>query len=125
MDRDEEREPATGGLQASGLIRGAVIHLMNEQPIVADLFGYPLAVDVTLVCTNVRGKTGKRPVWADHTESLFYFPWAQVRFLEVPPDRNAPPPPPEDAGSAIALRAPADESELEIDEDFLRRVRDV
>jgi hypothetical protein len=102
-----------------------VIHLLNEQPIVADLFGYPSAVDVTLVCTNARGKTGNRPVWADHTESLFYFPWSQIRFLEVPPDRSAPPPPPEETSSAIALRAPVDEPELEIDEDFLRRVRDV
>jgi len=110
--------------QGSGLVRGAVLHLLNEQPIVADLFGYPAPADVTLVCTNVRGTTGKRPVWAAHTGSTFYFPWAQIRFLEIPSERIAPPPVPGDPGTAIALREP-DESDLEIDEDFLRRVRDV
>ena len=77
---------------------------------------------MTLVCTNLRGTTGKRPIWADDTHSVFYFPWAQIRFLEILPDRSAPPP--ADETTAIALR-PADEPDEEIDEDFLRRVRDV
>ena len=29
--------------------------------------------------------TGKRPIWADHTDSVFYFAWAHVRFVEIPP----------------------------------------
>jgi hypothetical protein len=90
---------------------------------VADLYGYPSPTDIVLVCTNVRGTTGKRPVWADSVESIFYFPWAQIRFLEVPQDRVRPPG--DDAGTAIALRAPEDEPDLEIDEEFLKRVRDV
>lgn len=108
-------------MPSRGLIRGAVIHLLGEQPIVGDLFGYPSPGDATVVCTNVRGTTGKRPVWADNTASMFYFPWAQIRFLEVPPDRGSPPP--AETGTAIALRESA-EPDLEIDEDFLRRVRD-
>ena len=35
--------------------------LLSEQPMVGDLFGYPSPSDVTVVCTNVRGTTGKRP----------------------------------------------------------------
>jgi hypothetical protein len=105
-----------------GLVRSAVIHLLGEQPVLADLFGYPNASDVTLICTNVRGLTGKRPVWADRTDGMFYFPWNQIRFLEVPPERAAPPP--EEPGTAIALRETV-EPDLEIDEEFLRRVRDV
>lgn len=111
-------------MQARGLIRAAVVHLLNEQPILADLYGYPSAADVTLICTNVRSTTGKRPVWADDVHSIFYFPWTQVRFLEIPPDRSAPPPE-DESGLAIALRAPEEESDLEIDEEFLKRVRDV
>jgi hypothetical protein len=90
---------------------------------VADLYGYPTPTDIVLVCTNVRGTTGKRPVWADDVHSIFYFPWNQIRFLEVPPDRTFGPMD-DDPGSAIALRAP-DEPDLEIDEEFLKRVRDV
>jgi hypothetical protein len=104
-----------------------VIHLSNEQPLLADLFGLPSPTDFTLMCTNVRTMTGKRPVWADQIESVFYFPWGQIRFLEVPPERGGqpPPPPPEVPGTDLALRPEADEAELEIDEEFLRRVRDI
>ena len=90
----------------------------------ADLYGYPTPADVTLVCTNVRGTTGKRPVWADHVESIFYFPWIQIRFLEVPADRRAAPVDGDEPGMAL-VRRPSDEPDLEIDEEFLRRVRDV
>jgi len=109
-------------LQSRGLIRGAVVHLLNEQPMLADLYGYPSATDVTLVCTNVRGTTGKRPVWADDVNSIFYFPWTQIRFLEIPSERIGPADAP---GTAVALRAPEEDVELEIDEEFLKRVRDV
>ena len=92
----------------------------------ADLYGYPSSTDISLICTNVRSTTGKRPVWADDMASMFYFPWTQIRFLEIPPDRAGPPPSPRDESStAIALRAPEDEPDLEIDEEFLKRVRDV
>ena len=122
---DDGLDPDTA-LQARGLVRGAVIHLINEQPLVADLFGYPSPADSTLVCTNVRGKTGKRPVWADFPDSIFYFPWIQIRFLEVPQQEGGQGPAPSaEPGRAMTLPAPAEEPELEIDEDFLRRVRDV
>jgi hypothetical protein len=119
---DESSESAPANPSSRELIRGAVIHLIGEQPIVADLFGYPSPADSTILCTNVRGTTGKRPVWADHTESMFYFPWAQVRFLEVPMNRRFSPS--DEAGTDLALRESA-EPDLEIDEEFLRRVRDV
>jgi len=104
-------------------VRGAVLHLLNEQPVVADLFGFPAASDLAVICTNVRGTTGKRPLWADDVHSIFYFPWVQIRFLEIPPDRGS-------ALYADQTGEPArpevvDDTELEIDEDFLRRVRDV
>jgi hypothetical protein len=105
-----------------------VIHLANEQPLLADLFALPAPTDATLMCTNVRTMTGKRPVWADHVESVFYFPWSQIRFLEVPPEAGGRQPPsaaPEAPGTDLALRPESDEAELEIDEEFLRRVRDV
>ena len=63
---------------------------MNEQPLLADLIGMPAAGDVTLVCTNVRSTTGKRPVWADNLESVYYFPWIHIRFLEIPPGEPGP-----------------------------------
>jgi hypothetical protein len=76
--------PGSPGHDAE-VIRNAVIHLTNEQPLVADLPVPPSASDISLVCTNLRTLNGKRPVFADDSASLFVFPYAHIRFLEVPP----------------------------------------
>jgi hypothetical protein len=110
------------------LIRDVVLHLGNEQPLVVDLYERPAPTDLTLTCTNVRTLSGTKPIWIDHSESVFFFPFSIIRFIEI------------HAGAEEALGllvgegtsgaqgdpavAPA-EPDLEIDEDFLRRVRDV
>lgn len=103
------------------VIRNAVIHLTNEQPLLADLYALPAPGDTVIMCTNLRTMGGKRPVFADHIESVFYFPYLHVRFLEIPPGADPSKPVLE---GASRLPEPEPEVELEIDEDFLRRVRD-
>jgi hypothetical protein len=123
---DEPRPNTTTDLQVRELIRGAVVHLIGEQPLVADLYGYPLASDTTVILTNVRGVTGKRPVWADHLDSIFYFPWAQIRFVEIPRVRRGEPPPSaEDLFRPSTADEVVEEPDQEIDEAFLKRIRDV
>jgi hypothetical protein len=101
----------------------AILHLLNDQPLSVDLFEEPKATDMTVICTNVRTNDGKRPVFIDYSSSTFVFPMAAVRFVEIPrgdadSDRVA-------AAAAAAAAEAADESDdLEIDEDFLRRVRE-
>ena len=127
------------------MIRNAVIHLAGEQPLQADLFDRPAPGDVGLVCTNVRDMTGKRPVFIDDSRSIFLFPYHQIRFLEILPGSDGPPgldagsaesrglaarrqglgPPDQAPSSAAAPEAAEAEGELEIDEDFLRRIREV
>jgi hypothetical protein len=103
------------------LIRDAVIHIINDQPLIADLFALPDARDACLVCTNLRTMAGRRPGFVDRSDAVFLWPLQQVRFVEIPP---------ESAGEVVtALRAEREESEvaepeLEIDEDLLRRIRD-
>jgi hypothetical protein len=136
------------------VIADVVIHVANEQPLLADLFALPTAADAGLVCTNVRMLDGKRPVFIDHTESTFFFPYHMIRFLELPAGTA---PQPEAAGrrngSGRAKAAAGDEGspapetllpvavaagqdgspdaeddldiELEIDEEFLQRIRDI
>jgi hypothetical protein len=104
------------------MIRNAVIHLHNEQPVLADLYALPAATDVALLCTNLRMQNGKRPVFADHSESVFLFPLLHIRFVEIAPGSTG-------AGSgdlpALTSGQPVvPEPELEIDEDLLRRIRD-
>ncbi len=100
---------------------------MSEQPLLADLFAMPSPSDVTLQCTNLRSLDGKRPVFVDHTESVFFFPYLHVRFLEIPPASVAAEGESgERAGSPATGPDQADDLELnfELDEEFLRRVRE-
>jgi hypothetical protein len=125
------------------VIRDAVIHLTSEQPLLCDLFSMPRPNDSGLVCTNIRSLDGRRPIFVDHTDSTFFFPYLHVRFLEIPkasavmpvlpagdseamPDQ-APQAAPIPAGAANGHDATngTDDGDLELDEDFLRRVREV
>lgn len=91
----------------------AVVHIFNDQPVVVDLIETPKASDIALICTNVRTLDGKRPVFIDHVDSTFVFPYAGIRFVEIP------------SGTAPAVEVEAAETEeLEIDEAFLKRIRD-
>ena len=121
------------------MIRDVVLHMHNEQPLLADLFEAPSPGDVGLRCTNLRTMNGKRPVFVDDSASSFFFPYLHVRFVEIPPgaisdidpelaltvdqDRaprfRAAPPTSDEQPSEPAL-----DEDLEIDEDFLRRVRE-
>jgi hypothetical protein len=65
------------------MLRDVVIHLLNEQPILADLIAEPTAVDTCLICTNLRTTNGKTPVFVEDGASTFVFPMAHIRFIEV------------------------------------------
>jgi hypothetical protein len=111
---------------ADAPIRGAVLHLENEQPLVVDIYRMPEASDVGLICTNVRTLNGKRPVFVDDITSVFFFPYRVIRFLEVLPRSTGA-----ESGRAAAV-VPAEpgegadsDADLELDEDLLRRVREI
>src|SRR5690606_8425460 len=59
--------PPVAGMDGTpaATIRNAVIHLLNEQPLLADLFELPGPADVALRCTNLRTMSGNRPVFVD------------------------------------------------------------
>jgi hypothetical protein len=119
------------------MLRDVVLHINNEQPLLADLFEPPSPGDVGLRCTNLRQMNGKRPVFIDDVASIFFFPYLHIRFVEIPRGalesgdpslaattdgedvRRARPGRPEPATE------PEPEPDLEIDEDFLRRIREV
>lgn len=113
------------------MIRNVVVHINNEQPLLADLFEAPSPGDVGLRCTNLRQLNGKRPVFVDDIHAMFFFPYLHIRFLEIPPGAMSGSDPSgavmiDDAHDALAAPpAPETEPDLEIDEDFLRRIREV
>ncbi len=97
----------------------AIIHLTNDQPISVDLVEMPKAGDIAIVCTNVRTSDGKKPVFIDYTNSTFVFPMSAIRFVEVLRPREEG-----DDLSPTVSDQPVEAEDLEIDEDFLRRVRE-
>ena len=120
---------------------------MNEQPLMADLYAMPEASDAGLVCTNLRSIDGKRPTFIDRSESTFFFPYLVIRFIEVPEGSLArhagggraggaatPGPVADDPPNRLPVLVDtsdeddgngAGEADLEIDEDFMRRIRDI
>jgi hypothetical protein len=134
------------------VIRNVVLHAANEQPLLMDIYSLPTSSDAGLLCTNLRMMDGKRPVFIDDIAGTFFFPYHVVRFLEIPPTEmarhlaeggtapsfSAPSPTPLPASSDERLPAvvggPDDgagvtalddlEIEIDLDEDFLQRVRD-
>jgi hypothetical protein len=97
----------------------AILHLLNDQPLVVEMAEMPTPTDITVICTNLRTVDGKKPVFIDFASSTFVFPMSSVRFVEIPPVGG------EEAGAAgPAIAAPTEPEDLEIDEDFLRRVRE-
>ena len=114
------------------MIKNAVIHLLSEQPVIADLLEDPKPTDTLLICSNLRTLDGKRPVFIDQIASTFVFPYLHIRFIEIRPERSggreADPiigrsDQPERDAPPEAPETP-DEADLEIDEDFLRRIRE-
>jgi hypothetical protein len=112
------------------VIRNAVLHLNNEQPLLADLFEAPSPGDVGLRCTNLRTMNGTRPIFVDDSASIFFFPYIHMRFVEIPAGSVTG----SDSNLALAIPQmppkevepePEPEPDLEIDEDFLRRIREV
>ncbi|HYC07097.1 MAG TPA: hypothetical protein VEG29_04160, partial [Candidatus Binatia bacterium] len=99
----------------------------------------------------LRSLNGTRPVFIDDIASYFIFPLTFIRFVEIPqsslaeagidedwvparaaalapdarPDQARPAGPPAVRRPAPGSAPTAPEPELEIDEDFLKRVRDI
>jgi hypothetical protein len=111
------------------VIRNTVLHIANEQPLLADLYDMPTTADVSLVCTNVRMLDGKKPIFIDRSDSVFVFPYVTIRFIEIMAAAAAGLPELGSGNGVEAAPPPVEElepePELELDEDFLRRIRDV
>ncbi len=110
----------------ASMIRNAVIHLLNEQPVIADLYEMPQPKDQGLLCTNLRTMDGKRPVFIERSEGVFFFPYLHIRFLEIPTGSTGLPEIEPQAGTKKAPEVAAEaDADVELDEDFLRRIREV
>ena len=112
------------------MIRDAIIHINNEQPLKCDLRSLPTAADACLMCTNLRYLSGAKPTFIDQCDSWFLIPLGIVRFVEVPASAITQ----SEGEGVLALPSgplPAampddgfDQMDLEAETDLLRRMRE-
>jgi hypothetical protein len=65
------------------MLRDVVVHILNEQPLLADLLAAPEPSDAALICRNLRAMNGHKPVFVDMADSTFVLPMAAIRFVEI------------------------------------------
>jgi hypothetical protein len=70
------------------MLTDVVIHIANEQPVLADLLAAPTPSDLCLICTNLRTMNGQTPVYVERRDSTFVFPMTHIRFIEIRPDSS-------------------------------------
>ena len=60
-----------------------LIHVANEDAILADVEELPSPSDQAVFCTNIRRRDGKDVHYADAQAVSFYFPWHRINLVEV------------------------------------------
>jgi hypothetical protein len=62
-----------------------MIHLVNEDPILAEMEELPGPSDRSITCTNLRRRDGKEIHYITPEAISFIFPWHRISFIEVLP----------------------------------------
>jgi hypothetical protein len=60
-----------------------ILHIVNEDPIMADMEDLPDPSATYFVCTNLRKKDGKPVNYLERGVKTVLFPWNRVSFIEV------------------------------------------
>jgi len=60
-----------------------LIHVANEDAIMADTEELPSVTDQAIFCTNIRRRDGKDVHYADAQAVSFMIPWHRINFLEI------------------------------------------
>lgn len=60
-----------------------IIHLHNEDPILAEMEALPGPTDQSIVITNPRRRDGRSLHYITEGATVFVFPWTRINFIEV------------------------------------------
>jgi hypothetical protein len=63
----------------------ALVHVKNEDPIVAELEEIPSATDNLIILKNPRRRDGKDIHYLDNQVTLVIFPYERINFVEILP----------------------------------------
>ncbi len=62
-----------------------ILHLPNEDPILAEMEDLPKPNDTCVVVSNMRKRDGNRLNYVEVEAERFIFPWHRISFIEVLP----------------------------------------
>lgn len=65
-----------------------LIHIANEEPIMAEVEALPLPTDLTITCTNPRRRDGKDLHYVLPEVQTIIIPWHRIIFVEIIPSRE-------------------------------------
>jgi len=65
------------------MARTVIIHLLNQDPIVADMEMLPNEDAAFITFSNPRMRDDKNVGWATPGARSFIFPWSRINFIEV------------------------------------------
>jgi hypothetical protein len=60
-----------------------IVHLQNEDPILAEMEAMPDPTDQTIVLTNPRRRDGRPVHYVTEGATSFIFPWNRITFIEI------------------------------------------
>ena len=65
------------------MARSVIIHLVNEDPILADMEELPTASATCVMFTNPRKRDGKPAVWVTPGATSFIYAMTRINFIEI------------------------------------------
>jgi hypothetical protein len=60
-----------------------ILHLHNEDPVVAEIDEMPDPTHQTILITNPRRRDGRSLHYVTEGASAFIFPWSRISFIEI------------------------------------------
>ena len=66
----------------------AIIHIMNEDPVVVEIEEMPTVNDTVLIGMNPRRKDGKDVHYVEPDVTKVIWPWTRINFLEIMPSHD-------------------------------------
>ena len=65
-----------------------VVHVMGQEPVVAEIEQLPAPTDQTVTLVNPRQRDGKPLHYIEDQTISVVFPWHRISFIEVRPDEE-------------------------------------
>ena len=62
-----------------------ILHLSNEDPILAEMEELPKSNDTSVIVSNMRKRDGNRLSYVEAEAERFILPWHRITFIEVMP----------------------------------------